>query len=69
MLDKIPPKEIKIIIDELKNRNVYPKILLEASGNINPGNLLDYKDCGIDVISMGSITNSAKVLNMSLEIK
>lgn len=69
MLDKIPPKEIKLIINELKNLNLYDKILFEASGNINPENLTEYADCNVDIISMGYLTNSAPVLNLSLEIK
>lgn len=69
MLDKIPPNEIKLIIKDLKEQNLYDYLLLEASGNINPENLAEYADCGVDIISMGSITNSAKVLNMSLEIR
>jgi len=69
MFDKIPPEEIKSIINKFKNKGIYDKILFEASGNINENNLTDYIDCGVDIISMGSITNSAKILNMSLEIK
>ncbi|MBI2655252.1 carboxylating nicotinate-nucleotide diphosphorylase [Candidatus Woesearchaeota archaeon] len=69
MLDKINPKEIKLIIQELKIRNLYEYVLLEASGNITPENLHEYSDCGVDIISMGCITNSAKALNMSMEIE
>jgi len=68
MLDKIQPIEIKLIIEELKSQNLYNYVLLEASGNITPDNLIEYANCGVDVISMGHITNSAKVLNMSVEI-
>ena len=69
MLDKIPPKEVKIIIQDLKNQDLHDYALLEASGNINSENLIEYAGCGADVISMGCITNSANALNMSLEIK
>ena len=69
MFDKIPPEEIKLIINKLKKQNIYNKILIEASGNINENNLTYYINSGVDIISMGSITNSAKILNMSLEIK
>jgi nicotinate-nucleotide pyrophosphorylase (carboxylating) len=68
MLDKVPPEEIKSIIEELKNKDLYGYVLLEASGNINSDNLTEYGNCGVDIISMGRITNSAKALNMSLEI-
>jgi len=53
----------------LKDKKLYDDILFEASGNINEINLTDYADCGVDVVSIGSITNSAKILDMSLEIK
>ena len=69
MFDKIPPIEIKSIIENFKNLDIYGKILFEASGNINENSLADYLDCGADVISMGSITNSAGIINMSLDIK
>ena len=69
MLDKISPIKIKSIIKDLKNRNLYNYVLLEASGNINPNNLTKYKDCDIDVVSIGYLTNSPRILNMSLEIK
>ena len=69
MLDKIKPQEIKAIIEELKNRHFYEYVLLEASGDIKPSNLMEYAGCGVDVISMGYITNSAKALDISQEIK
>lgn len=69
MLDKIPPQQIKSIIKDLRSQNLYDYVLLEASGDINPENVREYADCGVDIISMGCITNSARVLNMSLEIK
>lgn len=69
MLDKIPPKKIKSTIKNLKSQNLYDFVLLEASGNINAENLTEYAGCGVDIVSLGYITNSAKVLNMSLEIR
>lgn len=69
MLDKIPPAKIKSIIDNFKERGLYDDILFEASGNISESNLSFYAGCGADIISMGTITNSAKILNMSLELK
>ena len=68
MLDNIKPKKIKPIIKEMKKQELYDYVLLEASGNINPSNFMEYANCGADVISMGCITNSAKALNMSQEI-
>ncbi len=40
---------------------------LEASGNITPQNARNYADCGVDYISMGYLTHSAKSLDLSLK--
>ena len=69
MLDKIKPGEIKSVIKELKIQNLYKYMMLEASGNITSKNIKEYSYCGVDVISMGSITNSSKVLDMSLKVR
>ena len=69
MLDKIQPNDIKSIIKNLKNQNLYDYVLLEASGNISHENLHEYSDCGADIISMGCITNSAKALDISMEVE
>ncbi|MBI2653461.1 carboxylating nicotinate-nucleotide diphosphorylase [Candidatus Woesearchaeota archaeon] len=68
MFDNMSPKSIREAIKELKNQNLYEHILLEASGNINKNNLIEYANSGVDVVSMGFITNSANVLNLSQEI-
>lgn len=69
MLDNIKPAGICGIIKELKNKKLLDSLLLEASGNINPGNMLEYADSGLDIMSMGYLTNSSKVLNLSQEIE
>ena len=43
-------------------------ILTEASGNITLENVESYAQTGVDRISVGMITHSAKVLDISLEI-
>lgn len=39
----------------------------EASGNITLSNVSKYAACGVDYVSMGAITHSAKILDMSLK--
>ena len=39
----------------------------ESSGNITFDNLRDYAECGVDYISVGSLTHSVKSLDMSLK--
>ena len=66
MLDNIRPLEIAEIIETLRKNNLYEHVLLEASGAITPENIREYARTGIDVVSLGYLTHSARVLDMSL---
>lgn len=68
MLDNMRPEQIREVIERLRERGLYGKILLEASGRINPSNILEYASTGVHVLSIGYLTHSAKALDMSLEI-
>jgi len=68
MLDNFSPSQIKKTIIVLKNQKLRNKVLLEASGGINSKNISRYGQTGVDIISVGSITNSVKGIDMSLEI-
>ncbi|NQV40086.1 MAG: carboxylating nicotinate-nucleotide diphosphorylase [Nitrosopumilus sp.] len=68
MLDNFTPAQIKKTIQILKNQKLRNKVILEASGGINSKNISKYGQTGIDIISVGSITNSVKGIDMSLEI-
>ncbi len=63
LLDNMTPTQIREVIQ------VVPKgVILEASGNITLDNCQDYANTGIHIISMGSLTHSAKYADFSLEI-
>jgi nicotinate-nucleotide pyrophosphorylase (carboxylating) len=68
MFDNMIPKEIKRTIETLREFSLYDKVLLEVSGKITPKNILDFAKTGIDVISLGYLTHSTSVLDMSLEL-
>ena len=68
MLDNFTPVQIKKAITVLKNEKLRSDVLLEASGGINLKNISKYGKTGVDIISVGSITNSVKGIDMSLEI-
>ena len=68
MLDNFTPVQIKKTIKVLKNQKLRNKVLLEASGGINSKNISKYGQTNVDIISIGSITNSVKGIDMSLEI-
>lgn len=68
MLDNFTPNQIKKTIRMLKSQNLRDKVMIEASGGITSKNISKYGNTGVDIISVGSITNSVKGINMSLEI-
>ena len=68
MLDNFSPSQIKKTIQDLKVRGLRQKVKIEASGGISSKNISQYANTGVDIISVGSITNSVKGIDMSLEI-
>jgi len=76
MFDNMTPTMIKNTINKINNiinknsRNKDKKIILfEASGGIRKENIKEYAKTGVDIISLGILTHSVKVFDMSLEIK
>ncbi len=68
MLDNFLPTAIERTIETLREDALYDYVLLEASGEITPENIREYAETGIDVVSLGYLTHSARVLDMSLEM-
>jgi nicotinate-nucleotide pyrophosphorylase (carboxylating) len=68
MLDNFMPTAIEGTIETLREDALYESVLLEASGEITPQNIREYARTGIDVVSLGYLTHSARVLDMSLEM-
>jgi len=68
MLDNFLPPAIERTIEALREDALYDYVLLEASGEITPENIREYAETGIDVVSLGYLTHSARVLDMSLEM-
>jgi nicotinate-nucleotide pyrophosphorylase (carboxylating) len=68
MLDNFSPAQIEKTITVLQKKKLRNKVKLEASGGINSKNIAAYAKTGVDMISVGSITNSVKSLDLSLEV-
>ncbi|MCX7770486.1 MAG: carboxylating nicotinate-nucleotide diphosphorylase [Proteobacteria bacterium] len=64
LLDNMTPEMIKEAIKINSGRTT-----LEISGGINLDNISEYAIEGIDYISLGSLTHSAKAVDISLEIE
>ena len=68
MLDNFSPAQIERTITSLQKKKLRNKVKLEASGGINSKNIAAYAKTGVDMISVGSITNSVSGLDLSLEV-
>lgn len=63
MLDNMKPDEMKEAV-----KLIHGKCKTEASGGITESTLRSVAECGVDYISMGALTHSAKSLDLSLKI-
>ena len=68
MLDNFRPSQITSVMKKMKNLGLLKNIKLEASGRINEKNISKYGKTGVDMISVGEITNSVNGVDLSLEI-
>lgn len=68
LLDNMSPDQIRTVLSLLKNGGLRDKVLVEASGGINPDNIMAYAKLEVDIISTGYITHSARSLNLNLEL-
>ena len=68
MLDNFSPKQIEKAIKLLKKAGFLGNVLLEASGGIKTENIIEFASTGVDIVSLGEITDSTRALDISLEI-
>jgi nicotinate-nucleotide pyrophosphorylase (carboxylating) len=64
LLDNMTPSEVEACVSVVGGR-----CLVEVSGGVTIESVAHYIDLGIDLISTGSITNSAPVLDIALDIE
>src|SRR5438552_2109410 len=68
LLYNMTAQGVKKSLDLLGAKKLRGHILVEVSGGITRNNLASYVKTGVDVISVGSITHSAKAIDMNLEL-
>ena len=64
MLDNFSIKDLNKAV-EINKR----KAVLEASGNINSNNIVNYAKTKVDRISIGALTKDIKAIDFSMDIK
>ena len=68
MLDNMTPEEIGAILEMLRREDLWDHALIEASGGISETNVEAYAACGVDAISIGALTHSARALDLCQRI-
>jgi nicotinate-nucleotide pyrophosphorylase (carboxylating) len=68
MLDNMPVGQAGTILEMLQRENLWDGTLIEASGGITETNLEAYAALGVDAISVGALTHSAKSLDICQRI-
>jgi nicotinate-nucleotide pyrophosphorylase (carboxylating) len=66
LLDNMAPAQVKIAVDRI--REVERWIPIEASGGIVLENVRSYAEAGVDFVSVGALTHSAKAADISMSI-
>jgi nicotinate-nucleotide pyrophosphorylase (carboxylating) len=67
LLDNMTPDEVKTSVERIRKESSW--IPIEASGGITLANIRAYAESGVDFVSVGALTHSAKAADISMRIK
>jgi len=67
LLDNLTPEETRRMADAA--RGLASNVLLESSGGITLENVRAYAEAGVDLISIGALTHSARAMDISFKIQ
>ncbi len=67
LLDNRTPEETRLLVELA--RRLAPQVLLESSGGITLETVRAYAEAGVDLISVGALTHSARAMDISFKIQ
>lgn len=67
LLDNFQPRDMAEAVKRTRERR--PQTILEASGGVTLDRIREISKTGVDVVSIGAITHSARAINFSCEIR
>jgi nicotinate-nucleotide pyrophosphorylase (carboxylating) len=67
LLDNLTPEETTRLVGIA--RELGPRVTLESSGGITLENVRAYAEAGVDLISIGALTHSARAMDISFKIQ
>jgi nicotinate-nucleotide pyrophosphorylase (carboxylating) len=68
MLDNLAPADIVGTLEMLRSEGLWSDVLVEASGGVSEATVESYAATGVDVISIGALTHSARALDLGQTI-
>jgi nicotinate-nucleotide pyrophosphorylase (carboxylating) len=68
MLDNLSPSQIRKTLKALEKKNLRTNVMIEASGGISEKNVLEFAAAGVDIVSLGELTQSTKAMDISLKV-
>lgn len=68
LLDNFNSNQIRQTLAQINESGLYEDLFFEASGGINKNSLQEYVTSGVDIISMGMLTNQSPTLDISMDI-
>lgn len=68
MLDNFGPERCKEMVAEMVEMGLRDSVVLEASGNILFGDLEEWRECGVDVLSTSAVNRGVSPMDMSMLI-
>ena len=67
LLDNQTPEEARKLVE--MSRDLNPNVLIEASGGMDLDKVRFYAEAGVDLISVGRLTHSARAVDISFKIQ
>jgi nicotinate-nucleotide pyrophosphorylase (carboxylating) len=67
LLDNLTPEETARMV--ALSRELAPQVALESSGGITLENVRAYAEAGVDLVSVGALTHSARAMDISFKIQ
>lgn len=67
LLDNLTPEETAHMVEVA--RELAPQVMLESSGGITLANVRAFAEAGVDLISIGALTHSARAMDISFKIQ
>jgi nicotinate-nucleotide pyrophosphorylase (carboxylating) len=67
LLDNLTPDETARMV--VVARELAPQVMLESSGGITLENVRAYAEAGVDLVSVGALTHSARAMDISFKIQ